>query len=1380
MAARGAAAFAAGVLIAAGLVIVSPASVAQADEPLPVDDPTTAVTADALPTAQINGVAWDQVVVGNTVYVGGQFTSARPAGSASGTNESARYNLMSYNLTTGVMTSWAPNVNGRIRVITASPDGTRIYIGGAFTSVNGVGRSRIAAFNTSDGSLVSGFAPVVNSDVFALTASNSTVYLGGWFTAVNNVARTRLAAATASNGALTGWAPTADYTVYGLGLTGAGDRVVAAGSFQTLNGTTSVSMGSLDAVSGVAYPFVAGTLLRNVTDNAAMDSLKVVGSKAYSTGFGYGVGNFEGALVADAYTGAIDNMLDCHGDTYDSVPMNGVVYSVSHHHTCDNVGSFPEVSPRRWQRTDAFTQDARGTVAANNQSGAGYGNWAGQPVGSMVNWFPDLTIGTYTGAGQAAWTVETGGSYLVEGGEFLSVNGTAQQGLVRFATRSVVTNPKVGPAGTADELTPTLYQRTSTATGGSFRASWDRDGTQLSYRVIRADKGVASPVATITATSLFWQRPVLDFVDNDVVPGFNYRYYILASDADQNTLQGTSASITPVSTGIGVGYPAGVMADAPSHYWRLGQAAGAATSPDQASARSLTLLSAVTGGVGGALNGSTDTAAAFAGSLSGRAATSVAEPGPQTFSLELWFSTTSASGGKLFGFGNSSTGTSSSYDRHLYLDNAGHLTFGVYNGAARTVTTERTYNDGAWHHVVATLSATGMVLYVDGVQSVGSAQATSAQAFDGYWRLGGDALGSWPNSGSSDNFAGTLDEVAVYPTALSAARVLAHYTAGITPQPVNQPPTASFVVTTTALTASLDASGSTDPDGTVASYGWDFGDGARGSGRTTSHAYATAGTYTVKLVVIDNLGTATSTIRAVSVGAGGGQVIAKDAFNRTQSRWGTADVGGAWTDSGASYYSTDGTHGVITISSVGSGPSARLGSVNAAGVEVVSDLALNKVPAGGAYLYQALARINGSTSYKMVIRFETTGAVRVYLARVLSGSETLLKMITYSSFGYSAGEQLDYRFSATGTSPTTLAASVWRATDTEPANPQLTVTDSTTGLQAAGAVGITSYASSAVTNAPIVATVDNYVVVAPGSTGGDNQAPVAAFTSTVSDLTVSVDGSGSADAEGPVSAWAWTFGDGGTATGATAQHTYAAAGTYTVTLTVTDSVGATGSTSRSVSVVAPAATYAGDDFARTVASGWGSADVGGSWTPNVASSFSTDGTAGLVRMTATNSTRSAYLNAVSAADVVETVELSLDQAPVGDSYYQQVLARVNGNSLYSLTARFLPTGGIYLILARVVSGTETQLKSVTLGDFGYGSGESIRIRFSVTGSTTATLGASVWKVGTSEPATPQLSTTDATASLQAAGAVGLRFYTAPALTSVPLTVRVESYRATGP
>ena len=51
----------------------------------PANPHPTTVAADRLPTVQINGVVWAQVVVGDTVYAGGQFTRARPAGAAAGT-----------------------------------------------------------------------------------------------------------------------------------------------------------------------------------------------------------------------------------------------------------------------------------------------------------------------------------------------------------------------------------------------------------------------------------------------------------------------------------------------------------------------------------------------------------------------------------------------------------------------------------------------------------------------------------------------------------------------------------------------------------------------------------------------------------------------------------------------------------------------------------------------------------------------------------------------------------------------------------------------------------------------------------------------------------------------------------------------------------------------------------------------------------------------------------------------------------------------------------------------------------------------------------------------------------------------------------------------
>jgi PKD repeat protein len=78
--------------------------------------------------------------------------------------------------------------------------------------------------------------------------------------------------------------------------------------------------------------------------------------------------------------------------------------------------------------------------------------------------------------------------------------------------------------------------------------------------------------------------------------------------------------------------------------------------------------------------------------------------------------------------------------------------------------------------------------------------------------------------------------------------------------------------------------------------------------------------------------------------------------------------------------------------------------------------------------------------------------------------------------------------------------------------------------------------------------------------------PVADFSATTNWLAVSVDASASYDPDGTIAAFDWDFGDGGTATGMTATHTYAAAGTYTIELTVTDDEGLTNTASEIVSV----------------------------------------------------------------------------------------------------------------------------------------------------------------------------------------------------------------------
>jgi 6-phosphogluconolactonase (cycloisomerase 2 family) len=96
----------------------------------------------------------------------------------------------------------------------------------------------------------------------------------------------------------------------------------------------------------------------------------------------------------------------------------------------------------------------------------------------------------------------------------------------------------------------------------------------------------------------------------------------------------------------------------------------------------------------------------------------------------------------------------------------------------------------------------------------------------------------------------------------------------------NQPPVASFAAAAPGVAGAaiaFDASGATDPDGTIARYSWDFGDGTvlPDGGPTPQHVYTSPGSYTVTLVVTDNEGASTSTIFTGGTALGNGQSVAQ-------------------------------------------------------------------------------------------------------------------------------------------------------------------------------------------------------------------------------------------------------------------------------------------------------------------------------------------------------------------------------------------------------------------------------------------------------------------------------------------------------------------------
>ncbi|WP_314884352.1 hypothetical protein [Actinomyces oris] len=386
-----------------------------------------------LPTAQMDGIVLDQAVVGNTVYVVGEFKNARPAGAAAGENESPRYNAMAFDITTGALLDWAPKVNGKINAVEASADGSTIYLGGNFTSVNDETVYRVAAVDAAGKRKPLGAS--ANGAVMDLELSpdGSTLYLGGSFTQINSSARQRAGAVDLKTNKVNSFAPQVDNSLV-RSITVAADNsaVAIGGSFTSVDGSSDAYGIAVLEKSGSLRHTNISSVIRNAGSNSGIMSLKSDSRGLYGTAYSQ-EGAFEGMFRASWTTGDIDLMADCHGDTYDVLPTTDVIYIASHTHDCSNIGGFSDGEESgKYHHAVGFSSTATGTVQRNKVWG--YTDFEGQPAPTQYNGFlPGFQIGEYSGLSQAVWTVEGNSQYIVYGGEFVAVNGTKQQGLVRFA-----------------------------------------------------------------------------------------------------------------------------------------------------------------------------------------------------------------------------------------------------------------------------------------------------------------------------------------------------------------------------------------------------------------------------------------------------------------------------------------------------------------------------------------------------------------------------------------------------------------------------------------------------------------------------------------------------------------------------------------------------------------------------------------------------------------------------------------------------------------------------------------------------------------------------------------------------------------------------------
>ncbi|MCD4791677.1 MAG: C10 family peptidase, partial [Bacteroidales bacterium] len=145
---------------------------------------------------------------------------------------------------------------------------------------------------------------------------------------------------------------------------------------------------------------------------------------------------------------------------------------------------------------------------------------------------------------------------------------------------------------------------------------------------------------------------------------------------------------------------------------------------------------------------------------------------PNTFTFSLWIQTNTSQGGMIFGLGDSQWGASVNSDRMIYMDDSGKLYFGVTDGIAKTVSTTECYNDNNWHLVTASLSGSGMKLYIDGELKAENPSVTSGADYVGWWKLAYDQIdATYPNVPTNLYYQGVIDDVRIYERELLAGEV---------------------------------------------------------------------------------------------------------------------------------------------------------------------------------------------------------------------------------------------------------------------------------------------------------------------------------------------------------------------------------------------------------------------------------------------------------------------------------------------------------------------------------------------------------------------------------------------------------------------------------
>ncbi len=378
---------------------------------------------------QANGRVEQIVIVGNTAYLAGQFTSMRPYGDAAGTGEVTRNRVAAVNVATGALLPWNPNANNTVQTIAVS--GSTVYLGGLFTTVGGKNSSHLAAVDATSGAVVSAWKGSTNAEVMSIALGNGVLYAGGAFTtAQGGTARAHLAGFDLTAGNLTSWAPAADAQVNAVGVSPDGSRVLVGGTFTHIGTSVQHYLAALDPSTGAALPWASHP-------TSALSTMFVDSTGVYTgaTGAGGTVNAYATATGQQRWQAGVDGNVQALG------ALDGLLYVGGHF--ANYCGAVPGTNHCR-------VNTPRAHLMALTEAAGAIDPWHASANG---------TLGVFSIAG--------GSGVITIGGDFTKAGGVAQQGFAEFSTITdpTLTDTANGQPTTAGSVTVTASGSTDSGPG---------------------------------------------------------------------------------------------------------------------------------------------------------------------------------------------------------------------------------------------------------------------------------------------------------------------------------------------------------------------------------------------------------------------------------------------------------------------------------------------------------------------------------------------------------------------------------------------------------------------------------------------------------------------------------------------------------------------------------------------------------------------------------------------------------------------------------------------------------------------------------------------------------------------------------------------------